>query len=200
MSRHLPAHANLEHLRKQAKDLLSELQQQNPDAQLADAQHRVARDYGFASWPKLKTYVESLPRAGDPTRAPLTHSPFDGTWTANLSRSKPHPASAFQRATMRFLVNGDTVTIAHVVVDDSGHEQRAEQSIEIDGKERPSGGAGYVAIARWLSAHAFEVVRMKDHTIDTRATYEVSPDGSTLTISGAEQLIVCDRATDLTVA
>ena len=200
MSRHLPALANLEHLRKQAKDLLSELQEQNPDAQLADAQHLVAREYGFPSWPKLKTYVESLPRAADATPAPLSHSPFDGTWTANLSKSKPHPASAFQHATMRFLVNGDTVTIAHVVVDDAGHEQRAEQSIEIDGKERRSGGAGYVAIARWLGSHAFEVVRMKDRTIEARATYEVSPDGTTLTIAGAEQLIVCDRTTDLTVA
>jgi hypothetical protein len=60
MSRTLPARANLDHLRKQAKDLLSELQRRTPGAKLADAQHVIARDYGFASWPKLKAHVESL--------------------------------------------------------------------------------------------------------------------------------------------
>src|SRR5262249_15271947 len=60
MSRDLPARPNLEHLRKQAKDLLSELQQRDPALQLADAQHAIAREYGFARWPKLKAHVEWL--------------------------------------------------------------------------------------------------------------------------------------------
>jgi hypothetical protein len=76
MSRELPAKPNLEHLKKQAKQLLHDLQQSKPDAverfrtsglsstpanvKLADAQHVVARDYGFASWPKLKEHVDSL--------------------------------------------------------------------------------------------------------------------------------------------
>src|SRR5262249_39985311 len=30
------------------------------DAKLADAQHVIARDYGFASWPKLKEHVHSF--------------------------------------------------------------------------------------------------------------------------------------------
>ena len=33
---------------------------------LADAQHVIARDYGFASWPKLKEHVESLARVLEP--------------------------------------------------------------------------------------------------------------------------------------
>src|SRR5262249_20192907 len=33
---------------------------------LADAQHLVAREYGFASWPKLKEHVESLSRVLEP--------------------------------------------------------------------------------------------------------------------------------------
>lgn len=76
MSRHLPAKPNLEHLKKQAKELLNDFQQRKPEAvavfrsfassqspesaKLADAQHIVARDYGFLSWPKLKEHVESL--------------------------------------------------------------------------------------------------------------------------------------------
>ncbi len=59
MSRELPPRPSLEHLKKQAKDRLEALLQSNPTAQLADAQHDVARDYGFASWPKLKAHVES---------------------------------------------------------------------------------------------------------------------------------------------
>ena len=69
MSRNLPPHPNLEHLRKQAKDLLHELKQENPALQLADAQHALAREYGFASWPKLKAYVESLPRDASSSEA-----------------------------------------------------------------------------------------------------------------------------------
>src|SRR6516165_3462109 len=76
MSRELPAKPNLEHLKKQAKQLLQDFQQSKADAierfrtfglsstpanaKLADAQHVVAHDYGFASWPKLKEHVDSL--------------------------------------------------------------------------------------------------------------------------------------------
>jgi ankyrin repeat protein len=76
MSRELPAKPNLEHLKKQAKQLLHDFEQSRPDAverfrtfgssstpataKLADAQHVVARDYGFATWPKLKEHVDSL--------------------------------------------------------------------------------------------------------------------------------------------
>src|SRR5215469_18862316 len=76
MSRELPAKPNLEHLKKQAKELLRDLQLSKPaaverfgslglnatlgDAKLADAQYVLARDYGFASWPKLKEHVDHL--------------------------------------------------------------------------------------------------------------------------------------------
>ena len=63
MSRDLPLRANLEHLRKQAKERLRELQIRNPQAKLTDAQHDVAREYGFVSWPKLRAHVESLGRS-----------------------------------------------------------------------------------------------------------------------------------------
>jgi hypothetical protein len=44
MSRHLPAHPNLDHLKKQAKDLLRDLQRQNPGSKLAAALHAIARE------------------------------------------------------------------------------------------------------------------------------------------------------------
>jgi hypothetical protein len=61
MSRDLPDRPHLDHLKKQAKVLLRELRRQHPDATLADALHALARDYGFASWPKLKAYVGTVP-------------------------------------------------------------------------------------------------------------------------------------------
>jgi len=82
MSSRLPERPNLEHLKKQAKDLLRDFQQGEPGAaerfrqlpsfsdaatvKLADAQHLIAREYGFSTWPKLKEYVESVARTLEP--------------------------------------------------------------------------------------------------------------------------------------
>lgn len=59
MSRELPENPNLEFLKKQAKQLLRTM----PGAKLADAQHAVASDYGFATWAALKLHVELLGRS-----------------------------------------------------------------------------------------------------------------------------------------
>src|SRR5215472_16531382 len=65
MPTELPPNANLEHLKKEAKALLAELRRKHPGSgspgrpMLSDAQHTVARKYGFESWPKLKMHVQS---------------------------------------------------------------------------------------------------------------------------------------------
>jgi hypothetical protein len=56
----LPDPPNLRHLRDQAKDLV----RSGAVPTLAAAQFQIARDYGFASWPKLKQHVETLEAAG----------------------------------------------------------------------------------------------------------------------------------------
>ena len=56
MSRQLPEKPSLEYLKKEAK----ELRRGMPHAKLADAQHALANDYGFATWAKLKAHVEAL--------------------------------------------------------------------------------------------------------------------------------------------
>jgi hypothetical protein len=118
-----------------------------------------------------------------------------GHWTANLPKSTRHPANQFQSATIEIAVDGDIVTMVDVVVGDSGQEERGTNTIHADGRERPSGSAGYVSVARWLGSHVLEVVRMQDGEIEARATYEVSADGRTLRISGPEQVVVLDRRT-----
>ena len=73
-TRRLAEQPNLEQLRKQAKELLQEFRSGAPSAiaevnrferirdkssfALNDAQRVIARAYGFASWPKLKAFVD----------------------------------------------------------------------------------------------------------------------------------------------
>jgi hypothetical protein len=82
MPRQLPARPNLEHLRRQARTLHRQLQRNDPDAierfraiepdgdpgaaLLVEAQHVLAREYGFASWPKLRAHVLSAGAAASP--------------------------------------------------------------------------------------------------------------------------------------
>jgi len=56
----LPDSPNLEWLRKEAKRRLAELRETEPDAQLAQAQFEIAKQYGFPSWRALKAHVDSL--------------------------------------------------------------------------------------------------------------------------------------------
>lgn len=51
---------NLEQQRKRAKELLSQLKSLDPSATLSQAQWQVAKQLGFASWPKLKAHVDAL--------------------------------------------------------------------------------------------------------------------------------------------
>ncbi|MBL8087696.1 MAG: hypothetical protein JNM85_06450 [Chthonomonas sp.] len=60
MNLQLPTQPSLDHLRAQAKDRLAALRQQDPAARLHQAQHTLARDYGFASWPRLIHHVEEV--------------------------------------------------------------------------------------------------------------------------------------------
>ncbi len=58
--RPLPDRPNLRHLKDQAKNLLKAGKANS----LTDAQFKIARLYGFASWPKLKAHLDSLQQIG----------------------------------------------------------------------------------------------------------------------------------------
>ncbi|HWF49064.1 MAG TPA: hypothetical protein VG294_00350 [Solirubrobacteraceae bacterium] len=51
---------NLERLREQAKERVREQRVAGQQGKLADVQLELARELGFASWTKLKAYVERL--------------------------------------------------------------------------------------------------------------------------------------------
>ena len=94
--RQLPTRPSLEYERKHAKALLTQIRAGDPGAvrrlylfhpaalrhdkaaelKLADAQHVIAREYGFSSWPRLVEYFEELHRHRN---APQTGVPGGGT-------------------------------------------------------------------------------------------------------------------------
>jgi len=98
-SKSLPSSPSLDHLKHQAKDLLSahrvwnagalaRIRELHPkfagqsDAEvqaaqfsLSDAQLVIAREYGFESWPKLKYHVETLARAHASAASPVIAPP-----------------------------------------------------------------------------------------------------------------------------
>ena len=56
----LPDNPDLDHLRRQAKDLLAGLRDSDPTVPLAAAQASLARQYGFRTWTALKAEVDRL--------------------------------------------------------------------------------------------------------------------------------------------
>jgi hypothetical protein len=123
--RPLPSAPSLEYERKDAKALLRQIRRGDADAlrrvqrthpvalrdrqpdelQLADAQHVIAREYGFASWPRLVEYFREMERHRD---GPRHNSPDDA----------PDQFHAFARDIIRRHQRGDPVAVralAHFV-------------------------------------------------------------------------------------
>ena len=99
--RPLPDRPDLRHLKNQAKDLF-----RAGDARsLTDAQFKIARLYGFASWPKLKAHVDSLEEIGQLKRAIDTNN-FEGVKTL-VSRNP-----ALHRAPLGYNKNGPLTWVA----------------------------------------------------------------------------------------
>ena len=187
MSRSLPARPNLEFLKKEAKEQLDQLRRADPSAQLSAAQHALAIEYGFASWPKLKAHVEALD-------LPAAASPLAGGWIADVARSRRHPSNPFRSGRIHFTVRGNTVQIVDEFVDETGKAIRGRNTLEADGVERPI-GSGYGVRASWIDAYRLQAEATKDGQPAGRVTYTVSPDESTMTITddSGGSTIVLDR-------
>jgi Ser/Thr protein kinase RdoA (MazF antagonist) len=56
----LPDNPSLDHLRRQARDLLAGMRDAQPEASLADAQRSLAQQYGFRTWTDLKAEVDRV--------------------------------------------------------------------------------------------------------------------------------------------
>lgn len=207
MSRQLPPNPNLEFLRKQAKALLDGSRVQHPSWQLADAQHALARDFGFTSWPALKGHVDATvgTRAASATGAPPVDvteantsdgvSPLAGSWLANIAASTRHPALQFESATLEIRVAGDRVTMAQVVVDDAGRSSASTMTIVADGTPRQpdGGGARHLLTVRRLDSHSLEAIDSLDGAEVGRGVYHVEAGGRQLVVTTAAQRLVFER-------
>ena len=186
MSRNLPARPSLEFLKKEAKDRLDELRRADSSAQLADAQFALSRDYGFDSWPKLKSHVASI-AAANPDH------PLAGGWIANVAKSRRHPANPFESGRIHLTIKGNSVDIVDEFVDEYGKSMRGRNHLDVDGVERGRGN-GHSVSASWIPGGLAAVDKQGNQVIG-RATYVVSMDGRTLTISNesGDTIIVLDR-------
>ena len=117
----LPPAPSLEQLRKQAKELLRAHRAGDPAAvarvaahdpgeplRLTGAQHVVAREHGFPSWPRLKAYVERVAAHGPDLQHAfredldyyegrahgLLQGARDGTATAVAAFHRTHPPAS----------------------------------------------------------------------------------------------------------
>ena len=81
--------------------------------------------------------------------------------------------------------------MSDLVVDEAGREERHVNTIRVDGHERVAEPRrGYSVRASWRDPYTLETVGLKDGQPIGGATYAVSPDGQTLTISADQQRIV----------
>jgi hypothetical protein len=209
MSQRLPSVPNLGYLRKHAKDVLRVARYRNPRCRLTDAQHALARGYGFRSWAELKVHIESLPepdsvdrRIGRRTPAVRVTSrfspakaghPMAGTWTT-------HPSSGHDVAqnsadlVVEFDVTGDTVSLIQIACDQIGEQTAVKMAIRADGREHPFHfGNELVMQARWSDFRTLEMIVKRGDLIVSSGAYAVSEDGRSLVLSTTERVFVLER-------
>lgn len=131
-------------------------------------------------------------------------NPFEGRWSANVEKSQRHANHQFQSATLEFAVSADTVSLTQGGVNMSGKQESSTLRLQPDGEPHAVApqAPDVVVITRWIGTHVLETVGKKGEQTLGRGTYEVSPDGLTLTatVSGIDaqgaafdQVIVFDR-------
>jgi ankyrin repeat protein len=149
--RPLPDRPNLRHLKDQAKDLLKA----GGAESLTDAQLKIARLYGFGSWPKLRTHVESLQEFGELKQAIDTND-FERVKT--LMTRNP----ALHRAPLGYNKNGPLTWVAECRVpwEPPGPARLAMASWMIDnGSDVHQGGDGPLMRAA-LFGHRIPMVEL----------------------------------------
>lgn len=155
MKRHLPARPNLEHLRTQAKALLSRLREGDSEAartlrnylpeaedltpaevrargfRLADAQAAIARKSGFAAWPGLARHVDRL-------------RSMEGIWTFRSLDVDGNTVPESMLSKSRLLIDGDRFRMESPEAEYEGifiiDVERTPHHIDIDFVEGPEAG------------------------------------------------------------
>jgi len=210
MSHSLPSVPNLGYLKKHAKDVLRVARHRNPRCRLTDAQHALARGYGFRSWPDLKVHVESLRQAESVARTPGRRIPVErvtsrfraakaghpmaGTWTTAHPSSDHDVAQDQADLVVEFDVTGDIVSLVQVASGKTGEQTAVKMAIRADGQEYPFPfGRELVMQARWSGLRTLEMIVKHGDAIVSHGTYAVSEDGTSLVLSTTDRIIVLQR-------
>jgi hypothetical protein len=213
MPQQLPTHPNLDHLKKQAKDVLRVFRRQKPLWKLADAQRAIARGYGFANWPTLKTHVEkvrhelptlstSVPAfapddsaATKPSLRRAVPHPIVGAWVADPTASTHNDSqNPIEGVVLDFQVSGEVIQLNQVATDTTGSEIAITTTICPDGLEHPVPfGEGVRLKAVWTTSRMLEAAFTTSERTIGSWSYEVSSDGSSLIVSTATDRIVFKR-------
>lgn len=110
--------------------------------------------------------------------------PLEGRWVADLAASRLHAGTAVRSIALAFVVRSDRVRISDEVMAASG-EQVGHGPAEFitDGRPHPNDELlpGLMAQARWTNSRRLETVLTRRSGVVERVSYEISPDGLTLT-------------------
>ena len=218
MSQRLPSFPNLDLLKKQAKDVLRVSRYRGRVWRLADAQHALARGYGFSSWPYLKRHVESMRRkpgsaaasvprkqrdktAADASAlAAAAHSqprcsnhPIVGTWVARQTTDVNHDSRA-NNVVVEFELADDTIVLTQIAADPAGRDVAMKIAIQIDGLDHPiQFGNDLTLQARWTNERTLETITKHGDQAVATGTYEVAVNGQSLVVSTPDRLVVFER-------
>jgi uncharacterized protein (TIGR03067 family) len=135
MNKHLPNRPSLDHLRAQAKDLLSVAQaapSEHPDIhKLSDAQLAVARQHGFASWPRLVRHIEEL-------------MALQGSWRVTSLETEGQAMSPDAFGSSTITIDGDLFVFRSWGGDHEGiftvDAEAEPKTLDIDFREGPEAG------------------------------------------------------------
>jgi hypothetical protein len=111
-----------------------------------------------------------------------SHSPFVGSWSADMSRSKLDPKMPLKTVDLTIGVAGDAITVASSVVTANGAKIQERETLRADGTETlATQYPGVSHVANWIGPQVFGLVTKKGGEILALITYQISTDGQTLT-------------------
>ncbi|MGW1341670.1 ankyrin repeat domain-containing protein [Kribbella sp. NPDC002412] len=193
-TRNLPNDPHLDHLRKQAKQLLKQVRADNPDAvalaaefhpvqTLADAQLVIARSYGFPSWPRIVRHLELVDRySRSPHRQPIggpletpEQRADEFLRLATLHYGQDDPAR--QHAARELLERSPDIALSNIYTKVVAGELDAVRA-DLPQQARAEGGPYrweplvYLTYSRLDAPHQVEIARLLlEHGADPNAGY-----------------------------
>lgn len=128
--------------------------------------------------------------------------PLNGTWLANIAKSRRHANHQFASATMSFTISGNEVRLSYEGVNASGKPEKSEEVLHADGLPHQHPLAPNIVVTSSLASRGVDMKATKDGSSVGQSSYYVTEDGKTMTatVSGIdgsgkpfEQVIVFDR-------